>query len=294
MPPEPWTVLKLLKWTTAYFKSHHLDQPRVDAEVLLGHALGVRRVDLYIQYDRPLESKELAFFKDMVQRRIRREPSAYIVGEKGFWSLDLAVTRDVLIPRPETELLVEAALALIPQEPFPRPFRVLDLGTGSGAIVLALAKERTGHQFHALDHSRKALNVASNNAMRHGLQGAITFLQSDWFDALPNQLGWFDIIVSNPPYVPSSDFQRLAPEVSLYEPRAALDGGVDGLDAIRVIVKNAPAYLTPGGCLLLEMGYNQHASVESLIRACGAYTDLAVIKDYGGHHRVIRAKTREK
>jgi release factor glutamine methyltransferase len=294
MPLEPWNILKLLKWTTAYLQSHHIDQPRADAEVLLAHALGLARVDLYIQYDRPLEPNELAVFKNFVQRRIHREPAAYIVGEKGFWSLDLKVTQDVLIPRPETEVLVEAALAIIPQETSPRPLRVLDLGTGSGAIGLALAMERVGHRFCALDQSKEALGIAIYNAAKHGIEGTITFVQSHWFDAFQDQQRTFDVIVSNPPYIRSSDFAMLAPEVSQYEPREALDGGPDGLDAIRLIVKEAPRYLTPGGWLLFEMGHDERASVENLIRACDAYTDLSVIKDYSRHDRVIRVKTKEK
>ena len=154
--------------------------------------------------------------------------------------------------------------------------------------------ERGGCQFVALDQSKKALSVASHNAAKYRIEGRITFLQSHWFDVLQEQQRTFDLIVSNPPYIATSDFEMLAPEVSQYEPREALEGGANGLDAIRLIVKKAPEYLTPGGWLLFEMGYNQRAAVENLIRTCGAYTDFAVMKDYSRHDRVIRAKTEEQ
>ncbi len=294
MPPETWTILKLLKWATAYFESHHIEQPRAASEILLAHTLSVGRVDLYTQYDRPLELKELGVFKEFIQRRIQKEPVAYIVGQKGFWSLDLEVTPDVLIPRPETEVLVETALSIVPPEPLPKPLSILDLGTGSGAIVLALASERAGHRFYGVDCSNKALAVAQNNARRHGVEGAITFLQGNWFEAVEDRRRHFDLIVSNPPYIPNPDFEMLPLEISQYEPRQALDGGPDGLNAIRHIVEQAPAYMTPGGWLLFEIGYNQRASVERLMRASGAYTDFFVIKDYSGFDRVVRARAKQE
>lgn len=294
MPPEAWTILKLLQWTTAYFTSHHIEQPRAAAEILLAHSLGVGRVDLYIQYDRPVEPRELGVFKELIQRRLQREPVAYIVGEKGFWSLDLKVTPDVLIPRPETEVLVEAALSIIPPATSPRPFEVLDLGTGSGAIVLALARERSGHRFYAVDNSQKALAVAQDNTRRYGLEAAVTFLLGDWFDAVGDRHGCFDLIVSNPPYISSPDLERLPLEVSQYEPREALDGGPDGLDAIRLIIERAAAHMSPGGWLLFEIGYDQRASVETLLAASTSYADMAVIRDHSGFDRVVRARSKGK
>jgi release factor glutamine methyltransferase len=291
MPPETWTILKLLKWTTGYFKSHQIEHPRAASEILLAHALGMARVDLYIQYDRPLEPQELEVFKGFIQRRLKREPVAYIVGEKGFWSLDLRVTPDVLIPRPETETLVEAVLLTVPAEPSPRPLRILDLGTGSGAVVIALAMERTGHLFYALDCSYKALAVAQDNARRHGVKGDISFLRSNWFEALQEvPHSGFDLIVSNPPYVSNQDFETLPLEISQYEPPQALDGGANGLDAIELIIEKAPAHMTQGGWLLLEIGHDQAASIEGLMAASGAYKDFSVIKDYSGLDRVVRAR----
>jgi len=290
MLPEAWTILNLLKWTTSYFKSHDIEQPRAASEILLAHTLSMDRVDLYIQYDRPLDPKELAVFRGLIQRRLQREPVAYIVGEKGFWSLDLKVTPDVLIPRPETEVLVETALSIIPPEPSPEPFRILDLGTGSGAVVLALASERSGHCFYGVDYSHKALTVARDNCLRHGLGEAITLLQGNWFESVKDRRGYFNIIVSNPPYVSDSDFQILSPEVSRYEPREALEGGPDGLNAIRIIIEKGIHYMTPGGWLLFEICHNQRTEVERLITVSGAYTDFSVVKDSGGFDRVIRVR----
>lgn len=291
MPPETWTILKLLKWTTAYFKSHHIEQPRAAAEILLAHTLGIGRVDLYVQYDRPLESHELEVFKRFIQRRIQREPVAYIVGKKAFWSMDLKVTPDVLIPRPETETLVEAALTIIPPEPGSASLKILDLGTGSGAIVLAMASERPVHRFYAVDRSEKALAVALDNARMLDLNKAITFLQGNWFDSVRELVHYFDVIVSNPPYISSHEYKALPPEIAQYEPREALDGGSDGLDAIRLIIKETARYIVPGGRLVFEIGYDQWAAVEKLIEGSGAYSEWAVIKDYSGHDRVVRTRT---
>lgn len=290
MLPETWTILRILEWTTAYFKSHHLEQPRAAAEMLLAHALGVGRVDLYVQYDRQLEVEELEVFKGFIQRRIQREPVAYIVGKKEFWSMDLKVTPDVLIPRPETETIVEAALTIIPVKPGQAPLRILDLGTGSGAIALAMASERPGQSFYAVDRSEKALAVAQDNARAHDLDKAITFSQGDWFDPVRDRGLYFDVIVSNPPYISSHEFEDLPPEITQHEPREALEGGSDGLEAIRLIIKQASDHMVSGGWLLFEIGHGQWAAVDELISGVKTYSDWAVIKDYSGHDRVVRAK----
>ena len=290
MLPENWTILALLKWTTAYFKSHHVEQPRATAEILLAHTLGIGRVDLYVQYERILEDGELGRFKGYIRRRTQGEPVAYIVGKKEFWSMDFEVAPSVLIPRPETETLVEAALMIVPEEPMPAPSRILDLGTGSGAVVVALAAERPGHEFYAVDRSQEVLAVAHNNARAHGLDKAITFLQGDWFDSVRDLGPSFDVIVSNPPYISTLDLKELPPEISRHEPREALDGGPDGLDVIRRIVREASDHLAPGGWLLCEIGHDQWGRVEALISSAEAYSDIDVMKDYGGRDRVARAK----
>ena len=289
---ETWTILRLLKWTAGYFKSHQVEQPRLAAEVLLAYTMGLRRVDLYVQYDRHLELQELETFKGFIKRRIQREPVAYIVGKKEFWSMELRVTSDVMIPRPETETLVEAALAIIPPEPGSIPLRTLDLGTGSGAIVLAIASERPGHSFYAVDRSKKALAVAQDNARTYQLHKTITFLHGNWFDPVRESGRCFDVIVSNPPYISSHELDVLPPEISRYEPREALEGGSDGLEAIRLIVKQASDHMVPAGWLILEIGYDEWPAVDKLIAGSGAYSDWAVIKDYNGQDRVVKAKVR--
>jgi release factor glutamine methyltransferase len=290
MLPETWTILKVLKWTTAYFKSHHVEQPRATAEILLAHTLGVGRVDLYVQYDRPLEEDELGRFKEYIRRRIQREPVAYIVGKKEFWSMDFDVSPDVLIPRPETETLVEAALMIVPAEPTAAPLKIVDLGTGSGAVVVAVASERPGHEFYAVDRSEEVLAVAQGNARAHGLDKTVTFLQGDWFDAIRGKGLCFDVIISNPPYISTPELEELPPEISRHEPWEALDGGADGLDAIRLIVREASDYMAPGGWLLFEIGHDQWARVEKLMSAAKAYSDIDVMKDYGRRDRVARAR----
>jgi release factor glutamine methyltransferase len=292
MPPDVWTILKLLNWATAHFKTHHFDQPRSDVEILLSHALGLNRVDLYIQYDRPLNTTELAAFKTLVKRRLQREPVAYIVGEKGFWSLDFQVTPDVLIPRPETERLVEAALEVIPSTVSESPFTILDLGTGSGTILLALAHERPGHRFFGIDSSYSAVHLARKNAIRNGLESSVAFFQGHWCDALRPDKRSFHIIVTNPPYVDHGTMKTLSPEISHFEPLEALDGGKDGLDAIRLIVGQAASHLKPAGWLMVEIGFDQWGPVQQLFAESKAYEEVSVIKDYNGVDRVVKAQVK--
>lgn len=293
MPPDTWTVLQLLNWATNYFKTHHIDQPRTNAEILLSNTLKLARVDLYIQYDRPLNPLELKSFKNVLKRRLRGEPVAYIVGEKGFWSLNLKVTPDVLIPRPETERLVETCLSIIPREPVPRPTRILDLGTGSGAVVLALAVERAGHFFCALDCSAGAVEVALTNARKYNLDGKIYFFCANWFDALNNRGNGFDLIVSNPPYIRRDELNGLPVEILHHEPQMALDGGADGLETIRMMIREVPKYLNPGSWLVFEIGYDQSDSVKRLITETGAYTSVHIVKDHNAFDRVVQARVPE-
>ena len=289
----PWTILSILKWTTSYFTSHNIENPRASAEVLLAHVLGVKRIDLYIRYDQPLIPDELSRFKTVIRRRMRREPVAYIMGEKEFWSIPMAVTPDVLIPRPETECLVETALALLSPSggktewPGPAP-RILDLGTGSGALALALASELKTAVLMASDRSEKAIGVARQNARRLGLDRRVHLFCGDWFACMHAPAWRFDMILSNPPYIPTAEIDRLQEEVSGYEPRGALDGGIDGLAAIRIIIDRAPDYLRPGGHLLLEIGHDQKAGVEKIVALSNHYAQLDVIRDYGGHDRVAK------
>ena len=278
---ERWTVIKILKWTTDYFSEKGIDSPRLDAEVLLAETLGMDRVGLYVNFDQPLAADELARFRERVRRRGRHEPVQYILGETEFWSMAFAVNPQVLIPRADTEVLVEEALTVLPDRA-----SVLDAGTGSGAIAIALAKERPELTVLALDVSSDAVQVAQRNAMHHQVQAQIKCQVGD-LAALPT--GPYDLLVSNPPYIPSQDWQGLMPEVRDYEPRLALDGGVDGLQAYRLLSQQAVTHLKPGGWLMVEVGINQAEEVAELFAAAGL-TEIRKREDYAGIPRVVAGR----
>jgi release factor glutamine methyltransferase len=252
--PPTWTVLDALQWTTGYFDTHQIDSPRLTAEILLAAVLHLTRIDLYMRYDQPLSEDELAGFRKMIRRRIRHEPAAYILGEKEFWGYSLIVTPDVLIPRPETEHLVEATLARLPEHDG-RAAQIMDLGTGSGAIVVCLAAQRPGNKYFAADISVFALQIARQNALRHNVAECIHFFAGHWLSAVSSHKAGFDMIVSNPPYIASAHLKQLQPEVRQYEPRLALDGADNGLCAIGQILSTAFRHLVPGGFLLMEIGW---------------------------------------
>jgi len=251
---------------------------RVDAEFLLAHCLGKSRSWLYAFSDKPLSDRQVEEFTGLAKRRAAGEPVAYITGRRGFWAFDLHVSPDTLIPRPETELLVDLALAYIPGN---HPCRILDLGTGSGAIALALAHERPDAQVTAVDVSEPALTVASLNAAELKLRN-LAFIRSHWFAELVGQL--FDVIVSNPPYIEVTDMHLQQGDLR-FEPRSALASGEDGLDDIRVIVAEAPEHLSPNGWLLIEHGWNQGAAVRQLFSAAG-FIDVATEQDLEQRDRV--------
>jgi len=284
--PE-WTISKLLQWSATYFKTHHIDSPRATAEILLSHALAAERIDLYLHYDQPLNTEELNRFKTVIKRRINREPVAYILGHKEFWSLDLEVTPNVLIPRPETECLVEKALANLTADSDSGSKRILELGTGCGAIILALASEKARHAYWGTDISSAAIQVARRNFIRLGLAANIYFFVADWFAPFAARAGLFDLIVSNPPYVKSEELERLQPEIQTYEPAVALDGSKDGLRCLRCIIQSAHLYLKPGGALILEMGHDQKESLKSIIDRCGQYQEVVFYTDYSGYDRIV-------
>jgi release factor glutamine methyltransferase len=239
-----------------------------------------------------METGELHKYKKLIQRRIRREPVAYIVGKKEFWSMDFVVNPDVLIPRPETECLVEAVLDHLPKNTQSSDVFVLELGTGSGAIVLSLAAERPERLLFASDKSYEALKIAKKNAKLHGLEQRIHFFASNWCDSIDSKRIQFDVIVSNPPYIMSSEIQTLAPEIFRFEPWHALNGGEDGLVCIRRILEDAARYLKTGGWLLLEMGWDQKESVKQIVEHCGLYDQLTFRKDYAGNNRVVAVRSR--
>jgi len=275
---ECWTVLKLLRWTADYFAGRGLDAPRLDAELLLAATLGLDRVGLYVNFERPLQADELAAYRERVRRRAGREPLAYILGQAEFWSLPLKVTPEVLIPRPETELLVEEALPRLSGRQ-----QVLDVGTGSGALAIALAHERQELLVTAIDVSPAALAVAADNARSNGVAERIRFAQHD-LGLLPP--GPFDLIVANPPYVPSGELAALMPEVRDFEPQLALDGGIDGLDAYRALARQAGVVLTAAGWLLVEVGSGQAPAVQELFAGAGL-KEIFVSRDLAGIERVV-------
>ena len=253
------------------------DEARLEAELLLAHALDRPRSWFYAHAGDLLEPRDASAFADLLRRREAGEPVAQITGHRGFWSLELAVTPDTLIPRPETELLVELALDRLPRT---EPRRVLDLGTGTGAIALAIASERPLADLTAVDASQAALDVARDNAAEAGL--ALRLRHSDWFSAVAGER--FDLVASNPPYIADGD-PHLQQGDLRFEPRAALASGPDGLDAIRVITRDAPAHLVPGGWLLVEHGYEQGPAVRALFAAVGLQS-VATERDLEQRDRV--------
>jgi release factor glutamine methyltransferase len=283
----PWTIIKIIQWSTSYLKKHDIESPRATGEILLAHALQRKRIDLYLNYDQPLAADELKKFKRLIKRRVKREPVAYIVGVKEFWSLDLEVDQNVLIPRPETECLVETALDALPKNSSSSTKRILDLGTGSGAIVLALASQRPRHIYFASDRYLQTVELARRNALRHNFLGLIHFFVGDWLTALHRNQARFDMIVSNPPYIASRDVHQLQPEIHQFEPIAALNGNDDGLCCFREIISTAHHYLNPRGMLIMEIGHDQKDDVYGIARAEHRYEDYGCGKDYGGYDRVV-------
>lgn len=284
-----WTILALVRWTADYFHRHGVDNARSEAEILLAHTLGMRRIDLYLNHDKPLGDDERGRFKALIRRRAAREPLAYITGTREFWSLPLSVDASVLIPRPETECLVEAVLPRLADPDRPTQ-RVLDLGTGSGAIVIALAREQPRHRYVAMDRSPAALRTARENARRHQVDARIDWFCGDWQASLDPDRGIFDVIVANPPYIRSRDLPGLQPEIHRYEPRSALDGGADGLDSLRRIIRSIHRHIAAGGLLALEMGCDQADDVRMLGEAAGAYAEIKILRDYSGLDRLAVMK----
>jgi release factor glutamine methyltransferase len=284
MGQERWTVLKVIQWTTEHFQGKGLDSPRLEAEVLLAHLMGIDRMGLYLNYDRPLKEEERTAYREMIQRRTGGEPSAYIIGRKEFWSLRFAVNSECLIPRPETEHLVEEAVRI--GKGLQPPLRVLEIGHGCGAVAIALAKELEEAEIVATDISPGAHALAQENAEAHGVSGRIRFVLGDLY---PSGEGPFSLICSNPPYIPTEEILQLAPEVRDYEPLTSLDGGEDGLRFFQEIARGAPACLAEGGWLLLEMGKGQSPQVSTILQERGfSHIDLA--PDHAGVQRVIRAQ----
>lgn len=263
-------------------RNEGVESPRLDAELLLAYVLDVNRAAVLTWPERRLTPKQLTRFRDLVTRRAAREPLAYILGYREFFGLDFAVSPAVLIPRPETELLVEHALRLAGG--MAAPLCVADVGAGSGAIAVALAVHLPQAMVYALDDSDEALKVVAENARRHGASERICCLRGDLLDPLPEPV---DLITANLPYVATEEWGELAPEICDYEPRAALDGGADGLDLIRRLLATAAAHLRPGGAILLEIGASQGAAVTALAREFFPLADVQLIPDYAGLDRLL-------
>ncbi len=280
MTAEAWTPLRLLGWTQGFFAQKGVDAPRLTAELLLASALGCDRVRLYLDFDKPMGEPELARYRELVKRRAEGEPTAYLTGAREFWGRRFAVDARVLVPRPETELLVEAALAALPEGG-----AALDLGTGSGAIAISLALGKPGARVTAVDLSADALAVARGNAAALGAE--VAFLEGDLFGPLPAGAR-FDVIASNPPYVPTGELAGLQREVQR-EPRLALDGGPDGLAVLRRVVEAAPRWLAPGGALLLEMHETHVDLLPALCRAAG-FAEAEARRDLAGLPRLTVAR----
>ncbi len=280
-----WTILELLQWTEQHFAAQGLDSPRLDAECLLAHALGVKRLQLYVDFDKPIHADERAVFRQLVLRRAReRVPVSQLLGVREFWSLELQVSGDVLTPRPETETLVEAALARLPD---PRgSYRILDLGTGSGAIALALAHERPAAHVTATDISPLALQIARSNADKLLLSERLRFLEGDLFGAVPGEQ--FDLIVSNPPYVARRDAGGLPPEL-VHEPEVALFGGEDGLAVASRLVAGVNEALMPGGVFAVELGPEQTERIAEECSKAGL-VEIEVVRDLARRPRVVVAR----
>ena len=287
MPEESWTVLKLLQWTTDYFQRNNVPEPRTSAEVLLAHVLAEDRLFLYLNYDRPMETSELAAYRACIKRRLGGEPNQYITGLQEFWSLPLRVSPDVLIPRPETEVLVEAVLEFLDKaDP---NVDILDLGTGSGAIAIALARELPAARIVAADLSMAALRLAQENAKSNQVDEGIFFVRGDMFAAIPGGSQKFKVVVTNPPYISHTEMSELPREIRDFEPHHALEGGPDGLTAIRHIIAEAPTVLSQTGALFMEIGADQAESVSALVRESQRYESYRIVKDYSGLDRVLVA-----
>jgi len=285
---EVWTVLRLMRWSGEYLEGKGVERGRLDAEHLLAHALGIPRLQLYLQFDRPLDRGELDLFRPLLRRRADREPLQYILGRAAFRELDLCVDRRVLIPRPETEVLVDEVLAWAAAQDR-TDMSAVDIGTGSGAIALSLVHEGPFGRVVATDASDDALDVARGNAEALGLAEKVDFRGGTLFSAL--EAGEiFDVVVSNPPYVAEAEAETLEPEVADWEPGQALFGGPDGLAVVRELVGGAGARLRPGGLLALEVGAGQAGLVVAEVETIGGYDDVRVRRDLAGRQRVILAR----
>ncbi|TWT67178.1 peptide chain release factor N(5)-glutamine methyltransferase [Allorhodopirellula solitaria] len=286
---EPWTVLRLLQWTSDFFKSRGSESPRLDAEILLAHARDCERIELYTAFAEVPSDEQRIAFRELVRRRGEGAPVAQLVGFREFYSIPIRVDDNVLVPRPETEHLVVEAIdqaKRIAANLTDRPLRILDIGTGSGAIAIAVAKSMQDAEVVAVDVSLPALDIARWNVDKQKLSDRITLLQSDLFDALQPDAR-FDVICSNPPYISQSEYDELPETVRNHEPRGALLSGADGTEIIARILADAPAHLFPDGQLILEYSPMIADACKAIADASGQWTEIKRIRDLAGHQRVL-------
>ena len=278
-------ILELIQKTTAFFEKDGVPDPRLDTELILAHVLRLKRMDLYLQFERSLSEAELDLLRPLVRRRASREPLQHILGSVDFFGLELMSTHQALIPRPETEILVQLAIQSTPSS---KDFLFLDIGTGTGAIVLAMLKACPHARAVAIDISLEALKLAESNAKKAGLQDRVEFRHGNLFEPIASG-EIFDLMISNPPYIPSAELPHLQPEVR-YDPPQSLDGGPDGLQIIRKLISNSKNFLKKDGKLLLELGHDQAASVCALLeKEC--WTHIQIHKDLQSHPRIISAQS---
>jgi release factor glutamine methyltransferase len=279
-----WTVLELLKTVTQYLDEKAVESSRLDAELLLAHVLKMDRVGLYCAFDRPLQNDEVDVFRGFIKRRAKGEPVAYLLGEKEFYSLVFSVDPRVLIPRPETEHLVDRALEILaPGE----KLRVLDIGTGSGAIAVAVAINRVDAQITATDISGKSLEIATKNAKDHKVDSRIRFVEGDLFTGCD---GGFSVVLSNPPYIDRDDSGSLSSGVVDYEPAGALFAGEGGMCIIRRIIEEAPEFCLGGAFVLIEIGHDQAERAMEIVEKSAHYQSASFIRDYSGKRRVLELR----
>ncbi len=288
-PEEPWTIGRLLSWTTDYLKRHGSESPRLDAEVMLAHTLDWQRVELYTHFEEVVNDRARGGFRDLVRRRADGAPVAYLVGRKEFYSLPFVVSPAVLIPRPESEFVVVEFLSLIQGI---ETIRAVDVGTGSGCLAIASAHRHPGVRFVAIDISGQALEIAKLNAARHKVADRVDFRLGNVLEPVAGE-GPFDAIISNPPYIATDVISELERGVRDYEPPTALDGGADGLRIVARLIEDSAPLLKPGGHLILEIGTDQEKAVRTLIEAQPELQLAPTIHDHANHPRVIRASRRQ-
>jgi release factor glutamine methyltransferase len=285
---EIWTIGKLLEWINGYFLKNGVDSPRLSAEMLLAHVLGIKRIELYVQFEQPVDEAKLPPLRELVRRCGQHEPLAYLIGKTEFYSIELAITKDCLIPRPETEMLVQRAIEYLRLREGTQ--RVLDLCTGSGCIAVAIAKNHPAAEVTASDISDAALSVAARNIEKYKLLERVKLISGDLFDPLIAGLdSQFDLITINPPYVTAAEYEKLDKNVREFEPKIALWAGQDGLDIYKRIVADVGRFLKPGASLMMEIGFQQGPAIRKLLELSGIFSRIVIEKDFNNNDRLVVA-----